>query len=564
MKDMVGIWESLIKPPEFANSKAEDFFDFSFTALPHKVLAEDQFYKEIDVLRDRFVDPKNPEFVLGETYKKDIPADGFAPFAERIWATVKENKDLDIPSQKEMLAMFRCDEISAEAFRKFAATTAAYKQALEKGELVEAFGKKAAEAYNTALAEYDVPSSRYQPDVAAKKREALATKMNDELFILFQKQLQRITERSVSLFEKLLQENLPRDGSAAPEFGKVKDLVVSTTTDFFYSNAKESIREGSEWTYELEEKQLKQQIEKQMAQVRVQQLGKLMEEMKKFFMSVVLKPLDKIFETIPPDMWARIRETYTAGKESILEKFKQRLQGFDVTKEEEEKKIAELNDVAFQGLKDKMADKAKYLNYIMNKKFDEKFKLDERKLPRRWKPTDDIAHVFMEARDQAEALLEMFCFLRLSDDLDSVKFLDPESTHSVEDNLVVISENDAQAIKDKFHKETETTYLQALRDQENVNSASHIPMYVIVLIMILGFNEFITVISNPLLLILVVMLGVGGYVIYILGMGGPFKRAIEAVLHTSLSGFQQWLSNQVNPHNVPLQGNQREETKKDK
>jgi len=40
LKDMGNIWESLIKPPEFINSKAEDFFDFQFTALPHKVLAE--------------------------------------------------------------------------------------------------------------------------------------------------------------------------------------------------------------------------------------------------------------------------------------------------------------------------------------------------------------------------------------------------------------------------------------------------------------------------------------------------------------------------------------------
>ena len=54
LKDMVGIWDSLIKPQEHANSKAEDFFDFSFTALPHKVLAEGDFYNEVAVLRERW------------------------------------------------------------------------------------------------------------------------------------------------------------------------------------------------------------------------------------------------------------------------------------------------------------------------------------------------------------------------------------------------------------------------------------------------------------------------------------------------------------------------------
>lgn len=75
-------------------------------------------------------------------------------------------------------------------------------------------------------------------------------------------------------------EHLPKDGSAAPDFGKVKEIVISSTSEFFHSKAKESIREGSDWTYEQEEKQLNQQIQKQMVQIRVQQLAKLMEEMK--------------------------------------------------------------------------------------------------------------------------------------------------------------------------------------------------------------------------------------------------------------------------------------------
>jgi hypothetical protein len=55
LKDMKGIWDGLIKPQEFANSNVEDFFDFQFTALPHKVLAEEQFFQDVAVLRERLV-----------------------------------------------------------------------------------------------------------------------------------------------------------------------------------------------------------------------------------------------------------------------------------------------------------------------------------------------------------------------------------------------------------------------------------------------------------------------------------------------------------------------------
>jgi len=547
LKDMVGIWDGLIKPPEHAKSKVEDFFDFSFTALPHKVLAEEEFYKEINVLRDRFVDPKNPQFVLGKAYKKDIPSDGFAPYAERIWLTVKENKDLDIPSQKEMLAMFRCDEISAEAFRKFGETAAPWKKILEKGELVEEYGKKATQAYNLALEEYDQPSSRYHPEVAAKKRAVLAGKLNDELYTLFSKQLLRLTEKTLALFQRLLQEALPKDGTAAVEFAKLKSNVLTSTIEYFQSRAQGSLLVGSDWSFVQEEKDIRQQLDKQLATVRDQQLSKLMKEMKTYFTSV-LKPLDKILESTPDDLWERIRVVYSQGKQKVGDRFKERLQGFEVSAEEELKKVEEVQQVAFQTLRDKLREKAKYLDYLMNKRFGDSFNLDENKLPRRWKPTDDIATIFMKSREVAETLLEKFCILRLGEELDSVKYLDPDSKEQVDENLIILSHEEAQHIKDKFYKETEKTYLQALRDQENVNSATHVPMYVIVLILVLGFNEFLTVLTNPILLILTIFIGVGGYVIYLLNMGGPFRRVVESMLHTSLSGFQQWMSNQLNKH----------------
>jgi hypothetical protein len=37
----------------------------------------------IDLLR--FVDAKGPDFILDKGYQNDIPADGLAPYANRIW-----------------------------------------------------------------------------------------------------------------------------------------------------------------------------------------------------------------------------------------------------------------------------------------------------------------------------------------------------------------------------------------------------------------------------------------------------------------------------------------------
>lgn len=73
-------------------------------------------------------------------------------------------------------------------------------------------------------------------------------------------------------------------------------------------------------------------------------------------------------------------------------------------------------------------------------------------------------------------------------------------------------------------------------------------MYVIVLIIILGFDEFIHVISNPLLALFLIILGGLLYVIYLLNLIGPVRTVIETLLHTSLSGIQAYLSQQINKH----------------
>ena len=83
-----------------------------FTGLPHKILLPEKFDEEVAVLRGRFNDPKNPNYVFRPQYHKRIPADGYHVYASSIWDKVLSNKDLDLPTQQELLAQYRCDEIS--------------------------------------------------------------------------------------------------------------------------------------------------------------------------------------------------------------------------------------------------------------------------------------------------------------------------------------------------------------------------------------------------------------------------------------------------------------------
>lgn len=53
---------------------------------------------------------------------------------------VQTNKDLDLPTQQELLAQFRCDEISAGALAEFNEQAKPQRRPIEAGKVVENLG----------------------------------------------------------------------------------------------------------------------------------------------------------------------------------------------------------------------------------------------------------------------------------------------------------------------------------------------------------------------------------------------------------------------------------------
>ena len=134
------IWSSLNKPKGKENCSIDDFFDFAFAGLPHKIFARDSFESSVSKLRSRFIDSKSAEYVFLPNYHKRIPADGFPHFAEGIWSRILSNRDLDLPTQTQLLAQHRCDEIAGEVYIDFFKDVQYLKSPLAEGQVPENFG----------------------------------------------------------------------------------------------------------------------------------------------------------------------------------------------------------------------------------------------------------------------------------------------------------------------------------------------------------------------------------------------------------------------------------------
>lgn len=255
--DLNRLWDGLSKPEGLESSRIDDFFDLDFVTLPHKLLQPELFEEQVADLRKRFSTGAGSgagagaggSSVFQSKYHKRIPADGISTYMGTIWDAVVSNKDLDLPTQQELLAQFRCGELAAAAFATFSALVAAFPPALPAGQVDSSLGARMAEAKQAALAAYDAAASRYHPAVYARQRAELVTKVHGALLPLFATQLKSLHKGVLRAFRVEVEDALRGDGY---DFARVVRDARTRAEGTFEEEAARVVLEESGWSAEEE------------------------------------------------------------------------------------------------------------------------------------------------------------------------------------------------------------------------------------------------------------------------------------------------------------------------
>jgi hypothetical protein len=116
--------------------------------------------------------------------------------------------------------------------------------------------------------------------------------------------------------------------------------------------------------------------------------------------------------------------------------------------------------------------------------------------------------------------------------MDTSFFKAPEGKEVSETWHELISETRQKKILEAVWKECELHYLDAKRSI--VSTTAQIPPYIIVLLIVLGWNEFVTIISSPIYFILFLLISIGAYVVYALNLQSPLQNVGVFVMHQVL------------------------------
>ncbi|KAL2195648.1 RHD3/Sey1 [Corynascus similis CBS 632.67] len=586
IQDLTRIWSSISKPQGLENSKIEDYFDFAFAALPHKILQPDKFLEEVDKLSTRFTaghrSAKDQEFVGGvflPEYHRRIPADGLSVYAEGVWDQIVNNKDLDLPTQQELLAQFRCDEISREVLVGFDAVIVPLEEQqaeatrLGNNTVLPDLGATGAGAREKCVKAFETQASRYHKGVYGTKRGELESKIDTRLKALYQTQLSSAHKAGVEAFSDAVTNAVKAGQKAggAYEFAEIVDKQKKKALEVFRKEAQSLLIQGVAWTnfkpqYRLFEKELDQVS----ARLRKEEMRRLAIRVERWVKSRLGDAIGLEFNKLgsgrggsgapedgekpatEKDLWDRVWGAFCGIVAEAETRFTDRAKSFDASPEEVEVGLWRLRRKSWVALREKIEEEMMESNILMKlrENFEDKFRYDEEGVPRIWRPTDDIEGVYTRARESTLGLIPLLARFRLAEtyaapdlpsfigpqpagvdpedeeDLVPIGGVDEEEGKSLEEEMTVLSESKRQDLVVRFKKMADGVYVEAKRSA--IGGITQVPLYFYVILLVLGWNEIVMVLRNPVLFMLILVMGGGTYVAYTLNLLGPMMQMANA------------------------------------
>ncbi|GAA5977656.1 hypothetical protein JCM11641_006892 [Rhodosporidiobolus odoratus] len=565
--DLQRLWSGLSKPSGLESSSIDDFFDLDFVALPHKLLQPDQFEDKVKELRGRFdkktMTGSEEGTVFKSKYHKRIPADGISAYMGTIWDAVVSNKDLDLPTQQELLAQFRCGEIASAAFEAFAAKVKVFPSIGGAGKVDEKLGERMKEVREEALAAYDSEASRYHTGVYTRQRLELLSKLHSTLSPLFLSHLKNLHKLTLRTFRLSIESALKKEGY---DFALVVREAREVAEREFEKGARKVVLEESGWSEEEEGGMLREDMDAVAELLRKEETRKMVAVIERNIKRQMAETVELALNNPSGDMWDKVLSAFKAALAKAEEAYTRKATSFNCTSEETTAALTLLRRRSWLALRAKLEEHTAEAPLLVKLKlvFEDKFRYDDSGVPRVWKPEDDIDTVFRKAREEVLNLIPLYATIAPQDpsnaftlpdssDSPSTATIDPaaaaqDSDFSFTDSLTLLSGSASASLSTRFKREADAYYLEAKRSM--VASTAMIPYWIYGVLVVLGWNEFIAVIRSPIYFTMLLLLGAAAYVTWTLNMTGPVLAVARGVSNEVVKTVNEQLHNYFNAQSV--------------
>lgn len=536
-------------------SKIEDYFDFAFAALPHKILQPERFLSEIAKLGTRFREghrDSRRDFLKTEQeieggiflpeYHRRIPADGFSIYAEGVWDQIVNNKDLDLPTQQELMAQFRCDEISREVLVGFDETISPFEARQAEGvrsgklETLGGLGVAMRTARMKTIKNFELEASRYHKGVYGRKKAELESTIDGRLKVLFRGQLSAAHKSGVREFTDAVTAAVKagQKKGASYDFAEIVEREKKLALSKYEKEAKGVLVEGAPWnSYKQELVLYQNELQEVSGRLRREEMRRLATRVERWVRSRLGESIGLEFNALGSgrggsgapesgerpgperEIWERVWSVFTTTVQEAERRFTERARSFDASPGEVEVGLWRLRRKSWGVLRAKIDEEMMEGNLLLKlrENFEDKFRYDEAGVPRIWRPTDDIEGIYTKARESTLTLIPLLSRFQLpqtasppplddwiggapasvtpedEEDLTPIGGVDDEEGKTLEEEMTILSEGKRQDIGVRFKRTADGVYVEAKRSA--IGGMTQVPLYFYGILLALGWNEII-------------------------------------------------------------------------
>ncbi|VVB00243.1 unnamed protein product [Arabis nemorensis] len=519
-EDILKIWDSVPKPQAHKETLLSEFFNVEVVALSSYEEKEEQFKEQVASLRQRFFYSVAPGGLAGDR-RGVVPANAFAFSAGQMWQVIKDNKDLDLPAHKVMVATVRCEEIANEKFSHFMENEDwCQLEEASQSAPVTGFGKKLSLILQSCLSEYDTEATYFDEGVRSSKRQQLQEKLLQLVQPAFQDVLGHLRSGTLENFKEAFEKAL----NAGEGFSSSAHSCAQSCISRFDKGCEEAVIEQANWDTSKTREKLQRDIDDHIDSVRAAKLSELTTLYESKLNEALAGPVEALLDGANDETWPTIRKLLKREAELAVFGFSNALSGFEMDEETRNKMLSDIEIYAQGVVEGKAKEEAGRVLMRMKDRFATIFSHDSDSMPRVWTGKEDIRAITKMARSASLKLLSVMAIIRLENELDNVEkilsvalvdstnntassksittvdSLASSTWEQVAPTKTVITPVQCKSLWRQFKNETQYTVTQAISAQEanRRNNNWMPPPWAMVALVVLGFNEFMTLLRNPL------------------------------------------------------------------
>ena len=527
--DIKKIWSEIKKPEKFKDAAPEKFFKFDFYTLPHKFYEPEKFNDAIEVIKNDLKKNENNNKYLFDhvNYDKNVPIDGFSKYTWDMWSTIINNKDVNIPGQKEMLAQFRCNEIKNNALNQVENNINDLE--LESSmKNIDEFKDKVNAIVTQCKNFYENEAKDYLPHVFQNVKKDLLNDLSNKLYSSFANQLKRLIPK----FQKDFRIELEKKLKTSDKFYEICEACKKN----FISKLDEEINKlkyFENWDSGEENEDLFNEI---IENQRLSCLQKKKEELIKKIKNLVEDSILTRLETLNKDFWFEMNYDIILFTQTITNNYKKYFFDYYKMKEEEFKPfIIECEKDLINGIKKEFIKKSKEIPNIQIDNFKSEF-WNKDGIPRIWNQMteSEIDKLFNQFYDKNYSCFDLFKtynvipnpleildYKDIEDEKELKSILDQNLLNKLNNNETtyetLLNENDLQILKNKYEEGTNEIYEDAKRRHNNIKQTV-IPLWAWILLFYVGYQDIWKMLTGYWLIPIIIMAAIYG-ILQMLGLG---------------------------------------------